>query len=86
VAKFESVHRLVFYHGRQFGGKLGTYIGINMTKALLYMMSNYINNYFNGFSGMVFFDNFYFSLFNILNTTVACSFMLIADQDLPLTK
>ena len=81
IPNFKGLRRLVFWHGHNFGTKAVTYImPLNLFKSMLFTISVLFANMRNGFSGIPLFDDFYYSLFNVLLTTISVTTYIWIDQ------
>lgn len=82
IPNFQGLRRLVFWYGHNFGTKCVTYIiPLNLFRGLIFITPTFFSNMYNGFSGIPMFDDFYYSLYNVLLTTASVTTYIWVDQD-----
>jgi hypothetical protein len=75
----------VFWYGLNFGTKTVNYmVPLNLFKGLIFTTPCVFSNMNNGFSGIAMFDDFYYSLFNVLLTTISVTTYIWLDQSVSL--
>jgi len=74
VPRFKDLRRLLFWHGRPFGGKLARTILIILFRGIFYGQCLFYMNLVNGFSGNNPLDTFMYATFNVNMTTLAVGF------------
>lgn len=79
IPNFKSLRRLIFWHGRQIGVKMIPYFCLCLFKHQFFMVHQLYTNFTNGYSAFQIYANFYFSLFDVLNTFLAVAFFLLVD-------
>jgi len=52
-----------------------------MFKGLIFITPTFYQNMNNGFSGIAMFDDFYYSLYNVMLTTFSVGGFILLDQD-----
>lgn len=82
ITEFRSLRRLLFWHGRNFGGRVGDYMCTNLFKSMAFSNMLWMFNSHAGWSGLMMLDDFYYVTYNVINTVYAMGFMLIWEQDL----
>jgi magnesium-transporting ATPase (P-type) len=81
IPNFKGLRRLVFWYGHNFGTKAVTFlIPMNLFKGLIFSTPTFFANMHNGFSGIPIYDDFYYSLFSVLMTTISCTTYIWVDQ------
>lgn len=55
-------------------------VPLNLFKGLIFTTPCFFSNMRNGFSGLAIFDDFYYSLFNVLLTTISVTTYIWLDQ------
>lgn len=78
---FQGLRRLIFWHGRHFGTKSITFLSYALFKSQAFMVPILVVNMTNGFSGLAIYRDFYFALFDVLNTTFMLGGFVLLDQD-----
>lgn len=81
IPNFQSLNRLVFWHGLAFGHKFIIYIiPMNLFKGAIFVTGVLIANFYNGFSGMALFKDFYFSLYPVSMTPITVTGFLLINK------
>lgn len=80
IPNFQGLRRLLFWHGRDFGSRMPSYIAINLWKGAGVGAPQLFSNMFNGFSGLQMHMGFYAAMFNILDSTLTTYSYLFLDQ------
>lgn len=81
IPTFQGLRRLMLWHGRHFGTKSITFLSLALFKSQAFMVPILIVNMTNGFSGLAIYRDFYFALFDVLNTTFMLGGFVLLDQD-----
>ena len=81
VPTFQCLRRLVLWHGRTFGYKALIFTTLNIFKGHLFMIIFFYFNMWTGYSAIALCDYFYYSLFNVMNTTINIGGYMVFDQD-----
>ncbi len=81
VPRFKDLRRILFWHGRPFGTRLGSAIVFNLVKSEIYCMSVFWVNLFSGFSGHNPVDDFPNAMYNVNMTTFALGFFVVFTSD-----
>ena len=79
LPNFKGLRRLLFHHGRRFGNRAIPYLVLNLYKSILFSAPNLFNNMMNGFSGLALQVDFYYALYNVLNTVFVTAAFLLLD-------
>lgn len=86
VPRYKDLRRLLFWHGRGFGVRLGDFIIWALVKSLAFSSIIFFINIFNGFSGQQPVDSFIFAMFNVNMSTIALATYSVFDRDVSFTK
>lgn len=78
---FQGLRRLIMWHGRSFGTKSITFLTLALFKSQTFIVPILFCNMANGFSGLAIYRDFYFALFDVLNTTFMLGGFVMLDQD-----
>jgi magnesium-transporting ATPase (P-type) len=75
------LRRLLFWHGRSFGNKLGAVIIFTVTKSILYSNILFWCNLFAGYSGINVLDQLPLALYNVVLTNFSNGFFILFSMD-----
>lgn len=81
IAQFRFLVDLLLVHGRWSYIRISKIIGYFFYKNVLFTMTQFWFNCFNGFSGQRFYDDWYQSAYNVLFTSVPVIVIGLFDQD-----
>jgi len=86
IKNFESVRRLLFWHGRTFGNKQVNFVSWIVLKSIAFVVTNITFNLMNGMSAFSIMDGFYYALYNTMVTVIIPVNYFFYDQDVSFTK
>ena len=79
LPEFRSIRRLVFWHGRNFGSRVGDYMCSCVFKSMAFSNILWMFNTQTGYSGLQPLDDIYYVLFNVLLTVYAMGMIMVCD-------
>ena len=82
IGKFRFLEKLILYYGRNGYIKISKYISYYFYKNFLLVVTELLFVFYNGFSGQIFFPDWYGTLFNAIFTSWPCIFVFAYEKEL----
>ena len=82
IGQFRFLEKLILYYGRNGYTKIAKYISYYFYKNFILVVTELIFAFYNGFSGQIFFPDWYGTLFNAIFTSWPCIFVFAYEREL----
>ncbi len=86
IPQFKDLRTLLFNHGRSFGVRAGNYLSYCIYKSVLFSIPFIFFNCQNGFSGITYFDDWFYVVYDIINNEWPLFFYTLYEQDVSYSK
>jgi len=82
IGQFRFLEKLILFYGRNGYTKIAKYISYYFYKNFILVVTELIFAFYNGFSGQIFFPDWYGTLFNAIFTSWPCIFVFAYEREL----
>ena len=82
LGQFKFLEKLILFYGRNGYTKIAKYISYYFYKNFILVVTELIFVFYNGFSGQIFFPDWYGTLFNAVFTSWPCIFVFAYEKEL----
>ena len=82
LGQFKFLEKLILFYGRNGYTKIAKYISYYFYKNFILVVTELIFAFYNGFSGQIFFPDWYGTLFNAVFTSWPCIFVFAYEKEL----
>ena len=82
VGQFRFLEKLLLYYGRNGYTKIAKYISYYFYKNIILVVTELIFAFYNGYSGQIFFPDWYGTMFNAIFTSWPCIFVFAYEKEL----
>ena len=82
IGQFRFLEKLILFYGRNGYTKIARYISYYFYKNFILVVTELIFAFYNGFSGQIFFPDWYGTLFNAVFTSWPCIFVFAYEKEL----
>ena len=82
IGEFKYLEKLILFYGRNGYTKIAKYISYYFYKNFILVVTELIFAFYNGFSGQIFFPDWYGTLFNAVFTSWPCIFVFAYEKEL----
>ena len=82
IGQFRYLEKLILFYGRNGYTKIAKYISYYFYKNFILVVTELIFTFYNGYSGQIFFPEWYGTLFNAVFTSWPCIFVFAYEKEL----
>ena len=82
ISQFRYLEKLILFYGRNGYTKIAKYISYYFYKNFILVVTELLFAFYNGFSGQIFFPDWYGTLFNAIFTSWPCIFVFAYEKEL----
>ena len=82
IGQFKFLEKLILFYGRNGYTKIAKYISYYFYKNFILVVTELIFSFYNGFSGQIFFPDWYGTMFNAIFTSWPCIFVFAYEKEL----
>ena len=82
ISQFRFLEKLILFYGRNGYTKIAKYISYYFYKNFILVVTELLFAFYNGFSGQIFFPDWYGTLFNAIFTSWPCIFVFAYEKEL----
>ena len=82
IGQFRFLEKLILFYGRNGYTKIAKYISYYFYKNFILVVTELIFVFYNGFSGQIFFPDWYGTMFNAIFTSWPCIFVFAYEKEL----